>query len=111
MTARINPVSSGFTVSVSCPDAVRANVKWSTPAIASHVLPQNNSYTADVWRHSLEVLPSIERMSAGLSLVVTLTCSTAAPKEKPYLEIAPTILWIWTSASNDVYSNTQWNVD
>lgn len=32
--------------------------------------------------------------------------------QKPYLEIAPTVVWVlagWTS--NDVYSNTDWNID
>lgn len=31
----------------------------------------------------------------------------------PYLEIAPTILWVLAGQSNDnsVYSNTTWNVD
>lgn len=33
--------------------------------------------------------------------------------ERPYLEIDPTYLWILPdlSASNDVYSNTHWNVN
>lgn len=38
-------------------------------------------------------------------------CSTNIGKQK-YLEIEPTIVWVlngWTS--NDVYSNTTWNVD
>ena len=31
----------------------------------------------------------------------------------PYLEISPTVLWVLTgqSSDNDVYSNTDWNVD
>lgn len=32
---------------------------------------------------------------------------------KPYLEIYPTVLWVLAgqSSDNDVYSNTDWNVD
>lgn len=44
-----------------------------------------------------------------LSVNITLTCSVSLSKR--YLEIEPEILWIWTTGSNDVYSNTTWNLN
>ena len=47
----------------------------------------------------------------GLMCKMWQAC-TVSIKGKPYLEIDPTIVWVlngWTS--NDVYSNTTWNVD
>lgn len=112
MTATINPVKTGLSVSVSSPDAVRAYVVSSTLDIAVQALLKQVKYAAEVLRDGLGVLPNIARVNANLSLTVTLTCSTAVPKEEPYLDIAPKILWIWTMpANNDVFSNTNWNID
>ena len=47
----------------------------------------------------------------GISCRMWQECSTNIGKKK-YLEIEPQIVWVlngWTS--NDVYSNTTWNVD
>lgn len=46
----------------------------------------------------------------GISVKMWQECSTNIRKN--YLEIEPTVVWVlngWTS--NDVYSNTTWNVD
>lgn len=33
-------------------------------------------------------------------------------QEQPFLEISPDLLWMWSApVDNDVYSNTDWNVD
>lgn len=45
-----------------------------------------------------------------LSVNITLTCSVSVAK--PYLEIEPEILWIWTyTGDNDVYSNVTWYIN
>ena len=53
---------------------------------------------------------SFKRVS-GMTCRMGLVCKPGI--QRPYLEINPTILWVYPdwSASNDVYSNTHWNVD
>ena len=47
----------------------------------------------------------------GISCKVYQVC-TASIKGKPYLEIAPEVIWVLAGwSSNEVYSNTTWNVD
>lgn len=47
----------------------------------------------------------------GMNVRFALVCKPGI--RLPYLEINPTILWVYPdwSAQNDVYSNTHWNVD
>ena len=46
----------------------------------------------------------------GIHVNVYPVCSTSI-REK-YLEIEPEILWMWNNpVENDVYSNTNWNID
>lgn len=62
---------------------------------------------------------SLERVGGvvvGLSRIGGLKCRfspvCASGVGSPYLEISPTIVWIWADpAYNDVYSNTRWNVE
>ena len=61
-------------------------------------------------------LQRIGGMSAQLGRIGGLKCRfspvCASGVGSPYLEISPTIVWIWTEpAYNDVYSNTRWNVE
>ena len=49
------------------------------------------------------------RESSGLNCTFSLVCDTNL--RPPFLEIYPEIVWVLDGwASNDVYSNTQWNV-
>ena len=62
---------------------------------------------------------SLERiggMSAQFGRIGGLKCRfspiCASGIGSPYLEISPTIVWMWSDpVYNDVYSNTTWNVD
>lgn len=61
-------------------------------------------------------LQRIGGMSAQFGRIGGLKCRfspvCASGVGSPYLEISPTIVWIWTEpAYNDVYSNTRWNVE
>ena len=64
-------------------------------------------------------ITSLERiggMTAQLSRKGGLKCRfspiCASGIGSPYLEISPTILWMWADpVYNDVFSNTTWNVD
>lgn len=52
----------------------------------------------------------MHRVRTGMAVRFELVCDTNI--FGPYLDIEPKILWIadW-GAENDVYSNTNWNVD
>lgn len=48
--------------------------------------------------------------SVGLHCRLFQSCATNI--EKPYLEITPTVVWVLAGyTSNDVYSNTTWNIE
>jgi len=54
--------------------------------------------------------------TVGMSRIGGLKCRfspiCASGIGSPYLEISPTIVWMWADpVYNDVYSNTTWNVD
>lgn len=52
---------------------------------------------------------SVKRVG-GLSCQLWQVCSTNI--RKPYLEINPTIVWVLAGyTSNDVFSNTTWNIE
>ena len=55
-------------------------------------------------------------MQANLSRVGGMKCRfsliCSAGIMPPYLEISPEILWVWVDPGyNDVYSNTNWNIN
>ena len=64
---------------------------------------------------SISLVPScfaaaFSRNGGDLQCSFSLVCETNI--RAPYLEIEPTIVWVLDGwASNDVYSNTRWNVD
>lgn len=112
MTASVSPVWSGLTASISCTNTAVAGAAMVPQATKAEALPILAGCLADAWIDTAGFVSSLTRVDAGLSVSVTLTCSTAVPEAPPYLEIEPKILWIWTMpADNDVLSNTTWNVD
>lgn len=112
MTATVSPVLSRPTASISFPNTAVADVFPVAQATVADILPVQADCLADAWVDALDFVSSLTRIDAGLSLTVSLTCSTAVPEAPPYLDIEPKILWVWTMpADNNVYSNTTWNVD
>ena len=51
----------------------------------------------------IKEIPGIERVYVGSTEVW--------PCFAPYLEIHPEVIWLTPYASNDVLSNTDWNID
>jgi len=65
---------------------------------------------------SVTALERVGGATVGMSRIGGIVCRLspvcASGVGSPYLEISPTLLWVYAEpVYNDVYSNTNWNVD
>lgn len=76
----------------------------------SYKLTRIGEYSATLTRVGGGITSSFKK-KGGMTCRLGLVCTPGI--KRPYLEISPTIIWVYPdwSAYNDVYSNTRWNVD
>lgn len=110
MSAVVTPVKPGITQAISTVGGIESNAyiihsDLDADATADRVIKDINA--------SIDHLINKEEVQIvknRLSVTITLTCSVSI--SKPYLEIDPEILWIWSvTGDNDVYSNTVWSLN
>ena len=110
MSAVVTPVKPGITQAISTVGGIESNAyiihsDLDADATADRVIKDIN-----VSIDHLINKEEVQIVKNRLSVNITLTCSVSI--SKPYLEIDPEILWIWSfTGDNDVYSNTDWNLN
>ena len=89
-----------------------ADISPSMPCLSADVSREDIDIRADVSRCIICLRREIERIDVALEAEIELICSVAIPEE-PYLEIEPTILWVYPDIenTNDVFSNTYWRIN
>lgn len=110
MSASVTPINLEITQAISVIGGIEESIYPTDLNFNSIVSTDHIVDNIDIHINHLIDKEDIQIVKSNISVYVTLTCSVSI--SKPYLEISPEILWIWTyTGDNDVYSNTTWNVN
>lgn len=109
MSAVVTPVRSEITQAISTVGGIDSNAYVIRSNLDANVSADRVIKDINVSIDHLINKEDIQIIRSKISVSITLTCSVSLSRK--YLEIEPEILWIWTTGSNDVYSNTTWNLN
>lgn len=109
MSAVVVPVRSEITQAISTVGGIESNAYIIHSDLDANVSADRVIKDINASIDHLINKEEIQIVKSKLSVNITLTCSVSLSGK--YLEIDPEILWIWTTGSNDVYSNTTWNLN
>lgn len=110
MSSVVTPVRTGITQTISTVGGIDSSAyiihsDLNANASADRVIKHINAFIDHLINKE-----EVQIVKNRLSVNITLTCSVSI--SKPYLEIEPEILWIWSfTGDNDVYSNVTWYIN
>ncbi len=97
---------------ISRADGLEAGISLCAPDLYANVSREDVCIKTDIRFCVKCIRQDIERIDVELKAEIELICSVNLP-EKPYLEIEPTVLWVYPDFenTNDVFSNTYWRIN